>query len=223
MTRAGNVLAVAVGVLGVAALLAAGCSSDSAAPATTNVEPTTVDTTSPPPTTDPPTTDPSTTLAPTTTLDPAAALAAQVEADFLEADRLGREALMDPFDTAKEATALERRLGVIADNFRNRLFDYRSGNLAIRPNQGAPASITVEVPAVLVREGADVAQLQICEVDSWVVVEVGAGPNGTDAIVNPDVVSYRSDVFMRNVDGIWRFEGGNEVGRWEGAGGCPAV
>ena len=192
MTRAGNVLASAVGALGVASLLAAGCSSSDAAPATTVVEPTVVETTSPPPATDPPTsdapsTDPGTTITPSTTVDPAAALAAEVEADFLEADRLGREASMDPFDPEKEAAALDRRLGVIRDNLAATLADYRANNYAIRENPTTPPSITVEVPPALVVEGGDVAEMQICEVDSWVLVEVGAGPNGGDAIVNPEL------------------------------------
>ena len=54
----------------------------------------------------------------------------------------------------------------------------------------------------------DVAELQICEVDSWILVEVGAGPNGTDAIVNPDVIAYRSTVTsFGNVDGIVEVRG----------------
>ena len=98
MTRAGSVLASAVGALGVVALLAAGCSNNEASPATTIVDPTVVETTSPPTATDAVTSDPPSTVAPTTTLDPAAALAAEVEADFLEAFRLGREAIQDPFN-----------------------------------------------------------------------------------------------------------------------------
>ena len=125
MTRAGNVV---VGAVGVFALLAAGCSNDESVPAATAVESTVVDTTSPPPATDPPVTDPVTTVAATTTLDPATALAAEVEADFLEADRLGREASMDPFDAAKEAAALDRRLGVIRENFAATLAEYRTKN-----------------------------------------------------------------------------------------------
>ena len=135
-----------------------------------------VETTSAPSTTGSATTDSPATEAPTTTLDPAAALAADVEADFLEADRLGREASMDPFDAAKEAAALDRRLGVIRENFAAKLAEYRTKNQAIRANDASPASVTVEVPATLVVDGGDVAEMQICEVDSWVLVEVGAGP-----------------------------------------------
>jgi hypothetical protein len=174
------------------------------------------------PTTVPPATTAPTTAAPTTTLDPAEELAAQVEADFREADRLGREASMDPFDTAKEAAALERRLGVIRENFAAKLADWRERNYALRANPDLPASIEVEVPATLVLEGGDVAEMQICEVDSWVLVEVGAGPNGGDAVVNTETLSYRTMIFLRNVDEVWRVEGGNEIERWEGTPECPS-
>ncbi|MGA7758513.1 MAG: hypothetical protein WCA57_11790, partial [Ilumatobacteraceae bacterium] len=178
MTRRGNVVVIAVGV----AVLVSACSSDDAAPNTTVAE-VEVDTISPPTSTEAPatptTSTTSSTDAPTTTLDPAATLAADVEADLLDAFRLGREASMDPFNAGKEAAAMDRRLGVIAENFAANLADYRARNYAIRENPTVPASVTVEVPASLVLDGADVAELQICEVDSWIVVEVGAGPNGT--------------------------------------------
>jgi hypothetical protein len=210
MARRGSVLVVACAVS-----LAAACSSTDGDGATVTATPTPTDS-------DPTTsTTPPTTEAPTTTLDPAQALAAQVEADFREADRLGREASMDPFDAVKEAAALDRRLGVIADSFAAKLADWRARNYALRTNPDVPASITVEVPATLVLEGADVAEMQICEVDSWIVVEPEAGPNGADAIVNSEIASYRSTIFLRNVDGVWRIEGGNELGRWEGLAECP--
>jgi hypothetical protein len=212
MARRGSALAVVVAV----ALIAACSGSDDAAPVTTLEAPTTVVTTVP----DPTTTVAPTTEAPTTTVDPAEALAAEVEADYREADHLGREALMDPFDATKEAAALDRRLGVIAENFAAKLADWRDSNYALRENPDVPASITVEVPATLVLAGGDVAEMQICEVDTWVIVEVGAGPNGGNAVVDDEVISYRTTIFMRNDGDSWRIEGGNETGRWEGADEC---
>jgi hypothetical protein len=129
---------------------------------------------------------------------------------------------MDPFDTAKEAAAMDRRLGVIAENFAVKLADWRERNYALRQHPDVPASITIEVPATLVLEGADVAELQICEVDSWVVVEVRAGPNGSDAVVNDEIASYRSTILLRKVEDVWRVEGGSELARWEGFTECPA-
>jgi hypothetical protein len=216
MARKGSVL-----VLASAMLTLAACSSDGeATPATSATPaPATVATTTAAPTTS----APSTTQPPTTTIDPAVVLADEVEADYREAIRLGDEALQEPFDATREMAALDRRLGVVQENFAERLARYRAENLAIRENEAIPATIVVEQPARLIPPSGDVIEMQVCEVDSWILVEVGAGPNGTDAVVNPDVVAYRAQVFMRNVDGVWRYEGGNDLASWEGATSCPEL
>jgi hypothetical protein len=212
MARKGSVL-----VLASAMLTLAACSSNG--DATTSTTPATVATTSAAPTT---TRAPSTTQAPTTTIDPAEALAAEVEADFREADRLGREASMDPFDAEKEAAALERRLGVIAENLAARLAEWRELNYALRENPDVPASITVIGAPVFLGPNSDVVELQVCEVNSWILVEVGAGASGADAVVDPDVVTYWNEFLLRDVDGIWRIEGANELESFEGAAECSA-
>ena len=170
MARKGGVL-----VLASAMLTLAACSSDGdASPSTTPAS-----TAGPAATTAAPTSTstPPTTQAPTTTIDPNESLAAQVEADFREAIQLGRQASQDPFDTEREAAALDRRLGAVRENFAERLALYRTDNLAIRENETVPATIVVERPARLVPPSDDVIEMQVCEVDSWIVVEVGAGPN----------------------------------------------
>ena len=212
MARRGSVLVVAV------TLLAACASDGEASPVSSATTPAVVATSTAPTTTNAPTT----TSTPTTTIDPAVTLAAEVEADLLESFRLANEALQDPFDSDKESAALEGRIGFASEALRARLADYRSHNLAIRLSGVAVASMTVEVPASLVEEGADVAELQTCEVDPWLLVEVGAGPNGSDAIVDSTLSSYRSAVFLRNVDGVWLVEGGTELGLWEGVSECPS-
>jgi hypothetical protein len=224
MARWGSVVAV-----GALTLLAACSSSGDAEPTDTTAfipsvasttEPTTT-TTIAPTTIAPTTIAPTTTPPPPTTIDPDVALAQEVEADLLEADRLENEASQEPFDTERERAALERRLGFAADSLRQKLQSYRERGVAIRPNPQVPASLTVEVPAQLVVEGGDVATVQVCEVNSWILVEVGAGPDGSDAIVNPDVVTSRSTVFLRNENGVWKVEGGNEIAAWEGLDRCP--
>jgi hypothetical protein len=116
---------------------------------------------------------------------------------------------------------LDRRTGFAREALQTKLEEYRERNFAIRPSPSVEASVTVEVPAVLAAEGGGVAQIQTCEIDSWIVVEVGAGPNGLDAVVEPTLYAYRTTVFLRSVGGAWRLEGGSELGRWIGVTECP--
>ncbi len=217
MTRAGNVLVTTVGAVGVVALLAGGCSSDEAIPATTIAEPTVVETLSPSPTTDPP----PTTAAPTTTLDPATALAQQVEADLLEAFRLLNVGLQDPTDDGKRTAALERFIGANRDFVDDRFDEFVSKGYAIRQNSTIQPVILIESPAELVAPSTDLARIQVCDVDSWITVEPGAGASGSDAVVDPDVIAYRTVFFMRDVDGVWKVEGGEQLGEWPGVEICP--
>ncbi len=110
--------------------LLASCASDGdAEPAVTTIVTSTVPATTEAPTTT--TSTPPTTQAPTTTIDPAVALAAEVEADLLEADRLANEALQDPFNDEKEQAALDRRTGFrSATTSSGRLPSYRECNRA---------------------------------------------------------------------------------------------
>lgn len=216
MTRRGAVLAVAA----VTVVIAACSSSDDAAPTTSPAPSTVATTTEPDPTT---TAAPTTTEAPTTTLDPAEALAAEVEADLRAGLDAARTAGVDPFDQAAEDEAIRLRTGFARENLETRLADWRVKNYAIRQNQHVPPSVTIETPARLLEDGADVAEVQICEVDSWILVEPGAGANGTDAVVGPDVLTYRTRVLLRRIDGTWKIEGADELGRWEGSTSCDAA
>lgn len=204
--------------MAIAGALVACSSAGDADPAPTTDPSTTVAVSEPEATTT--TAAPTTTVAPTTTLDPAESLAAEVEADLLEAFRLGRVAFQDPFDEAKEQAAKERRLGLIAQRFADSLAEYREKNYALRPNEQTPASVVVEGLPVFLGSDGEVAEVQVCEVNSWILVEVGAGPNGTDAVVDPSILATRAKIFMREVDGTWLFEGSRSIAEWEGAPAC---
>ncbi|MGB9345061.1 MAG: hypothetical protein WCA90_03415, partial [Ilumatobacteraceae bacterium] len=125
MTRRGNVVAIAVGV----AVLVSACSSDDAASNTTVAE-VEVDTTSPPTSTEAPatptTSTTSSTDAPTTTLDPAATLAADVEADLLEAFSALYAAIQDPMNDEKVEAALEWHIESNREFIAEQLDEYRT-------------------------------------------------------------------------------------------------
>ena len=212
-----------------AALAACGGGGDEAAPATESVPvtaPDSVETTGVPTTsasttttTSPPTAEPTTTRAPTTTIDPAEALAAEVEADFLEAERLRIDALMTPTDPSTRDMAVTRRLGLNRQLLEDTLDELESNGLAIRENSQVTAEQVIE--RVFVVPGADTAELVRCEVDPWLVVEVGAAPDGTDAIVNDDVLVYRNRVRLLHEDGLWKISEGVQLDVWVGVTECP--
>lgn len=215
MRRAGNVL-----VMLAAGTLMAACSSgdDTASPTTATPEPTRVVVESTPTTS---TTTTTTTLAPTTTLDPATELAAEVEADFLETFRLTDLAIQEPTNDARVAAALDGYIESNRDLIENQLADLRTKGYVARPNPNVAAGVIIENPAVLASSPADTAVIQVCEIDSWIVVEPGAGPNGSDAIVDPDVTSYRSNYIVAKVDSRWRIRGSQSLGSWPGEPSCP--
>jgi hypothetical protein len=217
-----------VAIVVAAGLVAGGCSgggseadpTDPTAPPTSATTDTAVTTSTRPDTTAAATTAAST--LPPTTLDPAAQLAAEVEADFREANDLLNAALMDPTDDVKVQAALDARTRFAREFIATEIERYRQGNLAIRPNESVEARITIEKPAELIPPSSDVVRLQRCEINPWIVVEVGAGPQGSDALVDDDVAAYRGTIFLRLIDGRWRVEGGNQLGEWIGATECPA-
>lgn len=165
---------------------------------------------------------PATTAAPVTTVDPAVVLAEEVEKDFFEATDRYLEAMQDPTDGAKVAAAVATSVGSNREFVVERLELFRNRGWALRPNHEIPGEVTIEKPAELISPSTDLAQLQVCEVDSWLTVEVGGAIDGGDAIVDPDVVAIRSTFFVHLVDGSWRIEGSNQLGTWNGADSCPA-
>jgi hypothetical protein len=200
----------------VASVALAACADDTdAEPVGTGTVPGSTPPTSSPPTTAVPTTD-----APTTTLDEAAQLAAEVEADFLEAFRLTDLAIQDPTSEEKVSAALDAYASANREFVADRIDRLRSSGQLARANPDVSPAVDVEVPAQLVHQSTETAFLQACYVDPWLIVEPGAGPNGGDAVVNDEVRSYRSKFVLQLIDQRWRISGGESLGDWEGVG-CP--
>jgi len=213
-----------VAVALVMSLLAACSSGGDASPETTATTPTVTTeadptTTVAPTTTEAPTTTTTTTIDSTT--DAARVLAAEVEADFLETIRLTDEAFRDPANDEKVAAALAGYTAANRDFIQERLETFRSMNWVSTPNPSVAANVIIEEPARLIPPSSDVVKMQVCEIDSSVVMEPGAGPNGTDAIVDAELYTYRSVFFLRLVDGRWLAEGSDELGSWTGVQTCP--
>jgi hypothetical protein len=174
-------------------------------------------TTAVPTTTEPlPTT--TTTLAPTTTQDPSEALAADVEAAYLEAVELRYAAAMNPESAVAVESALERRAGPSRAVLADELMDLASRRLRIVESESEPSNATIE--QVSLGDNQTVATVTACVFDSWILVETEAGPDGSDAIVDDSVASYRSVAELQLTDGVWRIYSVAEQGAWLGQAGC---
>jgi hypothetical protein len=214
----------AAALVGMAACGGSGGSAETSSPpdppatAATTVSPepptTTAATTTAAPTTTgaPPTT--TSTLAPTTTQDPAEALAAEVEAAYLEAVELRYAAAMDPGNAIAIERALERRTGPSRSVLADELRDLAARRLRIVESESEPPQTIIE--QVSIGDDHVVATVKACVIDSWILVETGAGPSGSDAIVDDSVASYRSIAELKLADGVWRISSIAEEGAWLG-------
>ncbi len=212
------------------ALLAAACgggddtdasSEPTEAPATTQPPTTSAATTTEAPTTTlsaTTTTTTTTSVAPTTTEDPAAALAAEVEAAYLEAVELRYAALSDPTDSDAETAALERYVDPMRRTVEESIAEMRSLGFGAMPNPTVAWSASVEgLPSL----DDTTAVLVSCTIDPWIVVEIGAGPAGSDAVVDDNVYLYRNRVTLHRTAAGWRVAEIEELGFWTGLEECP--
>lgn len=163
--------------------------STSAATTTTTTEATT---TTPPPTstseattttTEPPTTEQPTT---TTTTEPFDEVQ-EVTEDFLSMWAAFDAAIRDPADASLETELHGWVTGSVAAESLELLSDYRDRGLRARRRDDLPASVQVEGVAV----AGDSAELTACELNSDELVEVGAAPDGSDAVVDDSISSRR--------------------------------
>jgi hypothetical protein len=167
------------------------------------------------------TTAPTTTNAPTTTIDPAEALAAEVEADFREGWRLLRLAQQDPTDSEAAADALRYFSNSSAVAVMESLESYQRGRVRILEDPLVDPAVVIEIPATQL-EGVDTVRIQACVADPWILVESGGAPDGSDAIVDDTIYAYRNRVVLTRVDGIWTSSDSVELAQWSGRADCPA-
>jgi hypothetical protein len=92
-----------------------------------------------------------------------------------------------------------------------------------RENPSVPSVLSVESDVQLL-DGppATKAELTVCTIDSGVVYEPGAAPDGSDTIVNDEVTAIRDHITMVFDGGAWKLYQGTNVGSWSGATSCPA-
>ena len=96
----------------------------------------------------------------------------------------------------------------------------RSHGWRSRENPEAPSTLTVEGEVTLL--DATRAEATVCTIDSGVVFEPGAAPDGSDTIVNDQITAVRDRITMVLDGGVWKLYEGTGLGSWIGATSCPA-
>jgi hypothetical protein len=166
---------------------------------------------------------PVTTPAPTTTVDPLAAEEAAV-VEAAEQARLARlNALVNPDDPAALASL---DLYYVPESpargeVNTSLADLAREGWAVRPHPSVPDSVTVEEIAFETAASPARATLVVCIIDSGIVYEPGAAPDGGEVIVNDVVYAARSTYEMAKVDGHWKLFDISLVNEWQGITECP--
>jgi hypothetical protein len=182
-----------------ASLVIAACSAGDDADVT--VAPTLADTT--PTTADTTTTTTSESTTPPTSapaIDQAAQQQAVIDAALASWEAFN-EAKLDPTNEAKLDRIVDLHNGALEARMVEVIGNFRVLNQASRTNEALPAEIVVDRESVVVREGT--ATVEFCEVNSNVLVEVGAGPNGVDAIIDDSTRTVVSRLVLQLSEDNW--------------------
>lgn len=127
---------------------------------------------------------------------------------------------MDPTDPARTAAALAytaEPFTPVTDQF---IAGFRDAGQRILPDTTVEPRLMIESGPSPVINTSDVVEITVCEINPWVVVETGTGPNATDTIIDDEVYAYRYDVQLRLVDGVWRTIQNSVGPSWEGVTEC---
>ena len=184
-------------------LLAAcdGSSSDGDTSTTTSATsaPTSVATTTEPPALS--------TDAPTTTIDSEAQLAAAEQA-YLDAFDAYIAAARDPSNPALRAEIERLYTGPNLESTVSRLDRFVERGITSQEQPGNPSFAVVQEGPSFSESDDELVELIACEVDAERLVEIGAAPDGGDALVSDEVVVERILVRSRLIDGVWKSESG---------------
>jgi hypothetical protein len=206
----------AVGAVASFAMLLAACTSDApvaTAPPVT-LAPTTTATTSPPTTAPATTVEPATTP-PTTALDDPARLRA-AEAAYIASWEAYHAAILDPADPALREAIERTYTGGNLDWVLQTLDSYVDGRVVGLANAEVPAFALVTSSAKPIPDEENGVDLIACERNSESYVQLGAAPDGGDALIRDEIVVLRILVRLRLIDGEWRSESGETLLRQSG-------
>ena len=203
----------------------AGSTVGSSSPPPTTAAPTTTEQITTTESTATSTTAPTTTQAPTTTIDEITATKAAVAAAAVEARQNYLYAVKN-YDAPDALEVLARTTARDSPSWALTLsnIDTLRGNGWLVRDDPRAASVTVVESDVELLDGppATRAQVTVCTISSGIVYLPGGAPDGSDVIINDEIVSNRNRVTMVLEDGLWKLYEGTGLGSWE-ATACPAV
>ena len=128
----------------------------------------------------------------------------------------------DPFNFDLEAAAREGRTGAALDQVDQVLDGLRAAGVVERINSAVPPTITTVGGAEVLDDGSGVTTIEVCEVDSRIVVEPGEGVDDADRVVDDTVTTRRLLVRFVRFGENWVLSGTDELARFDGAADCVA-
>jgi hypothetical protein len=149
----------------------------------------------------------SSTATPTTTIDDTEAQLAAAEQAYLEAFDAYIAAARDPTNPELRAEIERLYTGPNLEFTISQLDGFvREGWVARAADQ--PSRTMVVVSPQFLPDRTDVVELIVCEIDSEVFVEVGAAPDGTNALVTDQTTAGRLLLRFVDIDGQWKSDSG---------------
>ena len=165
-----------------------------------------------------------TTLAPTTTIDQIA-ITKQAVADAAVASREAYLYAVYNLDAPDALQRLEATTAAGSDSFAlamDNIEMLRTNRWRVRPNPEVPSALTIEGEVELLDgPSATTAEVPVCVVSAGIVYEPEAAPDGSDTIVNDEVVARRSRMTFVLEEGVWKVSKAVGLGEWNGAAACP--
>ena len=144
-----------------------------------------------------------------TTLDADAQLAAAEQA-YLDAFDAYIAAARDPANPDLRANIEALYTGPNLEFTISQLDSFVEQNWVARPGEEPSRTMILESPQFL-PDRVDLVELVACEIDAEVFVELGAAPDGSDALVTDETVVRRIVVRVRSIDESWKSDSGEVI------------
>lgn len=150
-----------------------------------------------------------TTEAPSTTIDTEAQFAAAEQA-YVDAFDAYIAATRDPSNPDLRAEIDRLYTGPSLESAISQLDGFVRQNWVARPAE-EPSMATVLVSPQFLPDRTDIVELVACAINTERIVEVGAAPDGSDALVDDEVTVVRGLIRLELIDGQWKAQSGETL------------